>query len=111
MNIEKKFIILFIIFGLLNIINYLLISLCVFLPGFEKINPIISLFIINSLGIFMGLNVCIIFLFGIISKIVFKTENEQKIKLFLQELQVLDSIFILICCFNIGELIYYIIHV
>jgi hypothetical protein len=108
MNIEKKFIVLFIIFGLLNIINYSLITLCVFLPDFEKINPIISVFIINSLSIFMGLNVCIIFLFGIISRIIFKIENEWKIKLFLQELQILDSIFILICCFNIGELIYYI---
>jgi hypothetical protein len=108
MNMKKKFIFLFIIFGMLNLIDFTATAMAVFLPGFEEINPAISALIVNSLGMIIGLKVCILFLFGIAGRMVFMTESEWRIRLFLQELEVLDGVLAAVCGFNIGHLIYYV---
>jgi hypothetical protein len=107
MNMKKKFFNLFIIFGILNLIDFSSTAICVFLPGFEEMNPLVSAVIVNSIGLFFGLKVAIIFLIATAGGILFSIGDERGIWFFTQGLAVMDMVLAMVCGCNIGQLIYY----
>jgi hypothetical protein len=107
MTPKNRFMFLLAVFGILNLIDFSSTALCVFLPGFEEINPVVSTILLNGIGLFFGLKAAIILLVATAGGILFSIGDERGIRFFTKELAVLDGVLALVCGLNIGQLIYY----
>jgi hypothetical protein len=107
MNLKKQFWVLYIIFAVLNLIDYYSTAIYLLLPEFEKQNSLIQIIFTNETSIILELKLSLIFFAGVIGGLVFRTGKDEGLKLLNNGLIILNLILGVICAVNIIQLIYY----
>jgi hypothetical protein len=107
MNVKRKFWILYILFAVLNILDYYATTICFFIPEFQEQNPVVATVLTNSMGLFLEMKLSIVFAMGTVAGLVYANRKEDGLRLFNQGLIILNVILGLVCAVNFSQLIYY----
>ena len=107
MNARTKFWILYILFAVLNLVDYYSTAVCFLLPGFEEQNPIVATALTGGIGLFLEMKLSIIFFAGTVGGLVYQIGKERSLMQFNRGLIVLNAVLAIVCSANIAQLIIY----
>jgi hypothetical protein len=107
MSVKRNFWILYLIFVVLNLIDYYSTAIAFLLPGFEEQNPLVRTVLINGTGLFLDMKMSIILFAGVIGGLVYQAGKEEGLRQFNRGIIVMNVILAVVCIVNISQLLYY----